>query len=44
MSDAEKAQQQLMQLRAVMESQQMLVKLTGKCFDACVPTPGKVRF
>jgi len=41
MSDNQKAQEQLMQLRAVVESQQMLVKLTGKCFDACVPTPGK---
>jgi hypothetical protein len=41
MSDDAKAQEQLMQLRAVVESQQMLVKLTGKCFDACVASPGK---
>ena len=41
MSDNQKAQEQLMQLRAVVESQQMLVKLTGKCFDACVSSPGK---
>jgi import inner membrane translocase subunit TIM8 len=41
MSDAQKNQDQLMQLRAVVESQQMLVKLTAKCFEACVSSPGK---
>lgn len=41
MSDEQKAQEQMMQLRAVVESQQMLVKLTGKCFEACVSAPGK---
>ena len=41
MSESQKAQEQLAQLRAVVESQQMLVELTGKCFDACVPSAGK---
>jgi hypothetical protein len=41
MTDNQKAQEQMMQLRAVVESQQMLVKLTAKCFDACISSPGK---
>jgi import inner membrane translocase subunit TIM8 len=41
MEDQQKAQQQLMQLNAVIESQKMLVKLTGQCFSQCVSSPGK---
>ena len=33
--------QVMSQLTAVLESQKMLVKLTGQCFDVCVSTPGK---
>ena len=37
--ETQRAQQQLMQLNAVIESQKMLVKLTGQCFEACISGP-----
>jgi len=39
--DEQKRAQQLMQLNAVIESQKMVVKLTGQCFSTCITTPGK---
>ena len=41
MDEQKKAQQQLMQLNAVIESQKMMVKLTGQCFSSCVTSPGR---
>ncbi|KAF4671300.1 hypothetical protein FOZ61_003234 [Perkinsus olseni] len=39
--DHKAAQQQMMQLNMIIESQKTMVKLTGLCFDKCVSTPGK---
>lgn len=40
--DRKAAQQQMMQLNMIIESQKTMVKLTGLCFDKCVSVSGYI--